>query len=328
MAGRDELVISRDFAAPRDLVWKAYTEPEHLNRWWGPKGMPTTTVKFDLRVGGMFLYRMQRPQGDMWGKFVYKEIKAPEKLVFVNSFSSEQAEVTRAPFGGPWANWPLEIHNTVTFTQVGIGTRLELRSKPLNANDHEMQVFREMQDDVRAGTNATFDQLEQHLKEQTMTTKNANTFQLSFPSDTEIKMTRVFDAPKRLVFLAHSKAEHMKRWWGPRSLEITQCDIDFRVGGKWRIVHRDAQGTEYGLKGEFKEIVQDKKITWTFEFDGMPGHVSVETLTLDEKDGKTTLTAISKYDSKEDRDGMAQSGMEQGARETWDRLEELVATLK
>ena len=114
---------------------------------------------------------------------------------------------------------------------------------------------------------------------------------VSTPGDTTIVMTREFDAPRDLVFEAHTSCEHLSRWWGPRRYEVAECDIDFREGGKWRMVHRGSEGQEFGFYGEYKEIVRPEKIVWTFEFEGAPGHVAVETMTLEEHDGKTTLTA-------------------------------------
>ena len=110
------------------------------------------------------------------------------------------------------------------------------------------------------------------------------------PSDRQIVMTRIFDAPRDLVFEAHTSCEHLRNWWGPRRYEIASCEVDFRPGGRWRIVHR-GEGEEHGFRGEFREIVPPERIVWTFEYEGMPGHVSVETLTLEEHDGKTTLRA-------------------------------------
>jgi uncharacterized protein YndB with AHSA1/START domain len=151
---------------------------------------------------------------------------------------------------------------------------------------------------------------------------------ITTPSDQEIVMTREFDAPRDLVFEAHTSCEHMSRWWGPRKYEFASCEIDFRPGGKWRIVHRGPEGEEYGFRGEYREIVPPERIVWTFEFEGFPGSVSVETLTLEEHDGKTTLTATSVYNTVEERDGMLQSGMEEGAKETMERLDEYLEILK
>jgi uncharacterized protein YndB with AHSA1/START domain len=139
-------------------------------------------------------------------------------------------------------------------------------------------------------------------------------------------MSRTFDAPRALVFEAHSKVEHLKRWWGPRKYDMPVCEIDFRPGGAWRMVHW-ADGEEYAFRGTFLEIVPPEKIVWTFEFEGMPGHVSTETMVLTEHDGKTTITTRSVYTSKEDRDAMLQSGMEEGANESYDRLAELLAEM-
>ena len=156
----------------------------------------------------------------------------------------------------------------------------------------------------------------------------SNALTVTTPSEREIVMTRVFDAPRDLVFEAHSSCEHLKKWWGPRAYEIATCEVDFRPGGAWRVVHRDSDGQEFAFRGEYREIVRPERITWTFEFEGMPGSVSVETMTLEERDGKTTFSSTSVFDSVEARDGMLQSGMESGAAETMDRLDEYLEVLK
>ncbi len=151
---------------------------------------------------------------------------------------------------------------------------------------------------------------------------------VTLPSDREIVMTRTFDAPRRFVFEALSKCEHLKHWWGPRRYELVKCDRDFRPGGKWRFVQRSADGEEYAFRGEIREIVPNERVVQTFEWEGLPGHISVETMTLTDKDGKTTWTTRSVFDSVEDRDGTLQSGMEDGANETMDRLEEYLPELQ
>ena len=157
---------------------------------------------------------------------------------------------------------------------------------------------------------------------------NGKKLNVTTPSDREIVMTRVFDAPRDLVFEAHTSCEHMKNWWGPRKYEIAECDIDFREGGTWHVVHRGPDGDDHEFRGEYKEVARPERIVWTFEWMGAPGHISEETLTLEEQDGKTLLTASAVYSSKEDRDGMMQTGMEEGAAETYERLDEYLETLK
>ena len=157
---------------------------------------------------------------------------------------------------------------------------------------------------------------------------SGNKLTVTTPSEREILSTRIFDAPRDLVFEAHSSCEHMSHWWGPRKYEFASCEMDFRPGGAWRIVHRGPDGEIPGFRGEFREIVRPERIVWTFEWEGMPGHVSVQTATFEEHDGKTTLTATALFDTTEDRDGMLESGMEEGAADTYDRLDEYLETLR
>ncbi|MGI8861491.1 MAG: SRPBCC family protein [Gaiellaceae bacterium] len=151
---------------------------------------------------------------------------------------------------------------------------------------------------------------------------------MTTPSDREIVMTRTFDAPRGLVWEALSKPEHMREWWGPRGFTMPVCEMDFRPGGAYRFVQKGPDGAEYGFRGEYREIVPPERIGWTFEFERMPGSISVDTMTLTEEDGKTTITSTSVFDSVEQRDGMLQSGMETGAAETYDRLAELLEKMQ
>lgn len=154
---------------------------------------------------------------------------------------------------------------------------------------------------------------------------NLNATTVTLPSERELVMTRVFDAPRALVFQALTDPMLIPRWWGPRRLTTTVDQLDLRPGGVWRFVQHDADGNEYAFHGVFQEIVPPERVVQTFEWEGLPGHVSVDTMTLEEHDGKTTMIARSLFASAEDRDGALQTGMEEGARETWDRLAELLA---
>jgi uncharacterized protein YndB with AHSA1/START domain len=154
-----------------------------------------------------------------------------------------------------------------------------------------------------------------------------NGLTVSLPSDREIELKRVFDAPRELVFEAFTSCEHMRRWLGPRDMTMVSCEIDFRPGGAYRYVHRAPDGTEHGFRGEHREIVPPERIVNTFEYEGVPGHIAIQTATFDEKDGKTTFTVIVLFDSVEDRDGMLASGMESGAAESYDRLAEYLKTM-
>ena len=161
-----------------------------------------------------------------------------------------------------------------------------------------------------------------------MTTSNPNKLNVTIPSDREIQMTRSFDAPRDLVFKAMIDPELVPKWWGLRDSTTVVDKLDARPGGDWRFVQHAPDGSEHAFRGQFREVTPPERITWTFEYEPMAGHVIVETLEFSEKDGVTTITTTSVFDSIEDRDGMLHSGMETGAAESYDRLAELLATLQ
>jgi len=142
-----------------------------------------------------------------------------------------------------------------------------------------------------------------------------------------IEMTREFDAPRDLLFRAHTDPELLVQWLGPRRLTMTIDRLEPRDGGTWRYTHRDTDGTEYGFHGVYHGTPSPDGIVQTFEFEGAPGHVSLDSLVLEERDGRTLLRGHSVFQSVEDRDAMIQSGMETGVNESMDRLTELVARL-
>ncbi len=153
------------------------------------------------------------------------------------------------------------------------------------------------------------------------TAKANSPLTVTMPSDREIVLTRVFDAPRRLVFEAWTKPEHLLRWFGPHSCPIVECQVDLRVGGAWRFLLRGPGGKSLGMRGVYQEIKPYDRLVSTESFDDYPGE-SLNTMTFSEKDGKTTLTTRVLYPSMETRDAVIQSGMEQGAGETYDRLSE------
>ena len=152
-----ESVITRVFDAPRDLVWKAWTDPEHLQRWWGPGGFTSPTCKVDLRVGGTYLFCMRSPDGkDFWSTGVYREIVPPERLVCTDAFADEQGNVVPASHYGMGGDWPLHMLLTVTFEEYAGKTRMTLRHAGLPTG--------EMGDLANAGWNESFDKLGKSLQ--------------------------------------------------------------------------------------------------------------------------------------------------------------------
>jgi uncharacterized protein YndB with AHSA1/START domain len=145
-------------------------------------------------------------------------------------------------------------------------------------------------------------------------------------SERDITMIRTFDAPRDLVFAAHSQAEHLEHWWARGN--PVDVDIDFREGGRYRIVEHAPDGDDYAFRGEFREIVAPERIVQTFEFEGMPGQVAVETLVFTEQDGRTVLTSVTRFDTTAQRDGMVETGMAQGAAESYAALDRHLSTMR
>ena len=144
-------------------------------------------------------------------------------------------------------------------------------------------------------------------------------------SDREVTMTRVFDAPREEVFRMTIDPALVPEWWGPSTLTTMVDTMDVRVGGKWRYVQHDAEGTEYAFHGAYLEVDPPGRLVYTFEYEGMPGDVMVETAVFEEVDGKTMMTVTDLFPSKEARDASLAAGMEAGARESMDRFARLLA---
>lgn len=147
------------------------------------------------------------------------------------------------------------------------------------------------------------------------------------PGKQEIFMTRHFDAPRELVFKAYTDPALTARWWGLRQNTTHIDKMEARPGGSWRYVETDPEGNEFAFHGVYHDVVGPERIVQTFEYEGMPGHVIMETATFEDVGGRTKMTAQSVFQSVEARDGMVASGMEYGAEEGYQRLDELLATL-
>jgi uncharacterized protein YndB with AHSA1/START domain len=156
----------------------------------------------------------------------------------------------------------------------------------------------------------------------------SGTAKVTLPADEQILITREFNAPKHLVYKAWTTPDLVRRWWNAKRGEVTTCEIDLRVGGTWRYVMVTPDGMEVGFHGEFREIVPNERIVSTEVFEGMPDAAALNTLTLAEEDGRTTLTILVEHSSKEHRDGHINSGMEAGMQDAMDLLEEVAVSLR
>jgi uncharacterized protein YndB with AHSA1/START domain len=154
-------IIARTFDAPRARVWKAWTDRDQLKHWFGPKGFTMTAAELDFRPGGTFHYCLRSEDGkEMWGKFAYREIKAPERIGLVNSFSDEKGGLTRHPMA---ATWPLEMLSTTTLVDEGGKTKVTIEWSPLHPSEEERKTFEGAHDGMKQGWTGTFDQLADYL---------------------------------------------------------------------------------------------------------------------------------------------------------------------
>lgn len=314
--GKQGIVITRVFDAPRELVWKNWTDPERVKQWWGPKNFTAPEIKIDLRVGGSYLFCMRSPDGmDYWSTGVYREITMSKRIVYTDSFADEKGNKVPASHYGMGGDWPEALVVTVIFEERGKDkTVLTLRQEGIPEG--------EMRELSKTGWNESLDKFDESLKG--MTIPNI----IALPGKQEIVVTSVFDAPRDLVFKAYTDPKLVPRWWGPIRF-VTMIDrMEVKPGGIWRFVQRDADGNEYAFHGVYHDIARPERLVYTFEFEGTPGQVLLETVIFEDLEGSTKVREISVFQSVEDRDGMLSSGMEEGMAETMDRLSELLGSLK
>jgi uncharacterized protein YndB with AHSA1/START domain len=147
------------------------------------------------------------------------------------------------------------------------------------------------------------------------------------PGEPIVVITRVFDAPRRLVFEAMTRPEHVSRWYGPHGFEVVSCEIDLRPGGAYRFVQRAPDGNDYAFRGVYREVVPPARLVSTWIFEMMPDKETLVTMTLEERGGKTTLTSTMRFPTVEDRDAYLGAGAAVGASESMERLDEVLRDL-
>lgn len=308
MPGAGRFCITRLFDAPRELVWKAFTEPERLAQWWGPKGFTVETAKVDLRPGGLFHYHLKGPNNaEVWGKFVYREIAAPERFTCVMSFSDPKGGTTRHPWN---PGWPLDLLMTVTFIERDGRTTVTLTNEPVNATAAERAAFEEGRDSMRKGFGGTFDQLAGFVSKDE-----------EYP---EVVITRTFKANRDLVWRAWTESKRLARWWGPDGFTCPVCEVDARPGGAMRIHMKGPDGTVYPMTAEFREVVEPARLAFVSAIPGPDGKTMAEmltTVTFAETDGSTTQTMRTRVIYRTPAASPAIAGMNEGWRQTIDRLQ-------
>jgi uncharacterized protein YndB with AHSA1/START domain len=154
--------------------------------------------------------------------------------------------------------------------------------------------------------------------------KSSKLDMIAEPGKHEFTLTRKFKAPRALVYQTYTDAAAIPQWWGPRGLTTVVDKMEVKPGGQWRFVQHDSEGNEFGFHGFYHQVIPSERLISTFEWEGLPGHVLLETTTFEDYEGGTKVVSSSVFQTVEDRDGMLQSGMEGGAEESLERLTELL----
>ncbi|HEY1172439.1 MAG TPA: SRPBCC domain-containing protein [Verrucomicrobiae bacterium] len=267
-----EIVTTRLFSAPRDLVWKTFTDPKHITNWWGPRGFRTTTHAHDLKAGGIWRYTMHGPDGtDYPNEMTYHEVIVGERLSYSHGTGAE--------------DYPHKFEVVTTFVTEGAQTRVTMRSvfQSADSRDFIVKTYGAIE-----GAIQTLERFEE---------------QLAFAAAKEpFVITRTFDAPRELVWRAFTEADCLLHWWGPTGFKMNQATVDLRPGGAY---HYGMSGpgdmTMWG-KFTYREIVAPERLIFLLSFSDEkggitrhPGHAGwplqmLKVLTLTEQAGKTTLT--------------------------------------
>jgi uncharacterized protein YndB with AHSA1/START domain len=300
-----EIAITRVFDAPRELVWKAWTDPQQVVQWWGLKGFTTTIHLMEVKPGGVWRHTMHGPDGtDYPNKSVFLEVVKPERIVYSHG-------------GGQKGDPGAQFEATWTFKAQGQKTKLSLRLvfPSAAARKHLVKTYGAIE-----GGKQTLERLSEHLAKMDPSA--------SAPAEREIVLTRVFDAPRELVFKAWTEPKLMAQWWGPSGFTNPVCELNLRVGGAWRIVMRTPDGMEYPCDGVYREIVEPERLVFTNiarDKDGKPVIDGLTTVTFAEHNGKTTLTLGTRGTAVVDYAVAYLLGMETGWTQSLERLAELVA---
>jgi uncharacterized protein YndB with AHSA1/START domain len=306
-----ELVVERVYDAPRERVFEVFTKGEHIQKWWGPKGVGNAIAEFDARPGGAMFMAERLPSGPLFyiaGSVL--EIERPSRIVFAFHYANEKRErITPPDRSGLPATWADEIVTTVMLAAEGSRTRVTITTRVTD----EMAVWAGR---AREGWAQTLDKIGYAV---------ADDMKVAPAGDLEIVITRTFNAPRALVYQALTKAEHVKNWWGPRHYGPVTATADFRAGGHYRFAQGSPQG-EVAFSGEIRES-SPERIVYVEEFEQMPGHGALTTVTLVERGGKTFMALRSVYQSATDRDAVLASGMEWGARLSYLQLDEVIDSL-
>ncbi|WP_439689132.1 SRPBCC family protein [Curtobacterium sp. SP.BCp] len=307
-----------DFPVPVERLWGAFTDPRQLERFWGPPSFPATFSEFDLRPGGRARYDMTGPDGETYRSvWLVHTVEEPVRLTFDDLFATEDGEVDPTQ---PTSTSVLDFESTDT------GSRVRITTTFPDAGALETLLAMGMEQ----GYTEAFGQLDRVLADlrEYALGKGVVTEVLD---DTHVRFTRAFEAPRHVLWRAHTEPELMRRWLlGPDGWEMTVCENDLRPGGRYRQAWApvgDTEGEPFGFEGENAVVQPERRLVSTEAMTGAPYPPNTNDLTFDEVDGATLLTLLVTYPSIEQRDAILATGMTDGMEASYQRLErEVLAT--
>jgi uncharacterized protein YndB with AHSA1/START domain len=306
------MTLVSDFPVPVERLWDAFADPRKLERFWGPPGYPATFGAYDLRPGGIAHYWMTSPEGErFYGRWDFEEIDEPSRIVARDAFADAD--------GGIDASIP-PGRMTLTFESTATGSRLTAVSASPTAEALEQVIAMGQVE----GMTQAFGQLDTVLADLREYALGKGT-ETTILDDTHVKITRAFEAPRHLLWRAHTEPELMKRWLlGPDGWVMTICENDLRVGGSYRNAWAPGEGTPgeaFGFEGENLVIDPERRMVTTERMTGLDAPGTVNDLTFDEADGVTLMTLLITYADAAQRDMILATGMTDGMEASYQRLE-------
>jgi len=307
-ASPDDLVITRVFDAPRELVWKAWTDPKLVAQWWGPKGFTNPRCEWDARPNGSIHIDMRAPDGVVYPMSgTFQEVVEPERLVFVSSALDENG------------NSMFDVLSTVLFADQRGKTSVTLRLRVISVTARAPQYIKGME----MGWQQSLDRLGEHLAETVAASEIA-----TVAGDREIVGTHIFDAPRDVVWKMWTDRYHVAQWWGPKGFRTTIHQMDVRPGGEWRFIMHGPDGRDYHNRIIFREVKKPELLVYEHSPDKDSEPVRfVTTVTLTEEGEGTRVRVHMLFPTAAERNHNVKTyGAVEGLRQHFGRLAEHIET--
>jgi uncharacterized protein YndB with AHSA1/START domain len=306
------ITVVGEFPVPVERLWAAFADPRQLERFWGPPGYPATFDTYDFRPGGSSHYWMTSPEGERFhGRWDFLDIDEPHRIVVRDAFADADGEIDPTIPPGEM---------TLTFESTPDGSRFTALSVSPTAEALEQVIAMGQVEGMRQ----SFGQLDAVLADLREYALGKGT-ETSILDDTHVRITRAFEAPRHLLWRAHTEPELMKQWLlGPDGWELTVCENDLVVGGAYRNAWApvgDTAGEPFGFEGENLVIDPERRMVTTERMTGAPFPANINDLTFDEVDGVTLMTLLITYPDLAQRDMILATGMTEGMEASYQRLE-------